>query len=442
MKKEQQLPNAREVECALLASILHKPEIIHDYTTIPSEAFYWFPTRVVFEEIIEMSNSNIPIDTVTLTIRLIDTKKLDKIGGASILAEITEAASGSPSYYAAILREKYARRTLILKAREIETTMATDETMTAEQCISQTESTLMDLRTSRSSSKMTHIEAAISEAIDQIDASVRLKGKLSGLPTGIQKLDNATSGILPEQLVIVAARPSVGKTTMLLQWARSFAEVAPIAFFSLEMSQSQLATKLISRESKINVNRIKRGVYMKHEVQKMYAAANLVSGLPIFIDDTGGITVSDLRSRARRAVTNHGVKAIFVDYLQLLKSPSKRASASRVTEIADVSVALKEIAKELKIPVVAAAQLNRSVEQRTNGKPKLSDLRESGQIEQDADIVCLLHRLPPSEEEDGSEKEVAEMSLAKHRLGPLEEMLFVFKKEYSSFEEIEEMPKN
>ncbi len=430
------LPQAVESERALLSSMLQNNALVEDFAWLDIDHFYMPSHQIIFRRLREMRESGKLCDFITLTQTLDDQKELEEAGGAAAVTDIFTLVptATNAAYYAEQVREKYIRRRIIGKCAEL-VQNAYDDTRPPEQLLEDTESSLLALRPSTAGdAAMQHIKPAVQGALDQIEATYANRGKPSGAASGLNDLDRMTGGFKPGQLIIVGARPGMGKTALAMQSAVNFAQKEPGLIISMEMNAIELASRAMCSGAPMNLQRIRDGMMGEGDLNKLTSSAQQLSNLPIYIDETPALTIFEFRARARRAAVKHGIKWIVVDYLQLMRSTSKRASESRAIEVAEISMALKACAKELKIPVIALAQLNRDAEQRS-GPPKLSDLRESGQIEQDADIIMFIHR-PHKDSEDLAEKQKALLVVAKHRDGPVNTITLRFEGEYAKFHNV------
>jgi replicative DNA helicase len=432
------MPCAPDAEKGLLGSILQSPAVLDDMGWVLPSYFYNPTHRAIYERMREMAAAGKPIDLVTVSQEFMDSGQEISLNIPSLLAELfTFVPTGANAdYYGKILQEKAIQRVIMEAAAQLGRRAAMGDG-SPEEMLQDAESTLLGLRNAAGHETCWKpLSDGIRAAVAQIEATYRNRGRPVGLETGIHDFDRMTGGLKGGQLVIVAARPGMGKTCFLLQAARTMGNNVPVAIFSLEMNMVELASRTLCAEMPLNLGRVRDGFMGKQEIPKMMGAAQVLHALPVYIDETPALTIFELRSRARRAVIRHGAKAIFVDYLQLLRSTSKRSQESRAIEVAEISMTLKACAKELNVPVIAAAQLNRDAEHRA-GPPKLADLRESGQIEQDADIVLFLHR-PKKDSKEAAEREEMNLIIAKHRDGAVGPMSLRFKGEFARFENLTE----
>lgn len=437
---ERRMPQSEEAEKGLLGSILlTSGELLDECAWLAEEHFYKPSHQEIFRVLREMRAEGCPIDMISVTERLSRGGLLETIGGAEVVTELFMFVPTASNwrYYAGIITEKSMLRDVIRITGELGA-RAYEGQMGAEQLVEECESAIMNMRKALvgQAETMRHIESGLLEAVNQIEAAYKNRGKPIGMPTGIIDFDRMTCGLKGGQLVIVAARPGNGKTTFAMQAALEMSTRAPVAVFSLEMNETELCSRLLCSQAPINLQSVRNGFMAKTDMPNLSRAMGELMKRQIYIDDTGALSTLDFRARARRAVLKYGVKAIVVDYLQLMRSLSRRAQENRALEVAEISMNLKACAKELNVPVIACAQLNRDAEQRA-GRPKLSDLRESGQIEQDADIICFLHR-PSKDSEDREERERCELVVAKHRDGPVNTVQLRFEGEFARFQNVTE----
>ena len=415
------------------------------------ESFYEQRNQLIYSAIRDLSLAEKPVDVLTVTDELERQGCLDKVGGAIYIADLSNkvASSANIEYHARIIAHKFLARQLISFASEIET-KAFDGSMDIDDLMQEAEGSLFELSRRNMKKDYTQIDPVISNAVEVIQKAAANKDGLTGVPTGYHKLDNITSGWQASDLVIIAGRPAMGKTSFALSMAKNIAAdyKVPMAFFSLEMSNVQLVNRLISNCCEIQGSKILNGQLKPDEWERLDKRLNNLIGSPLYVDDTPGLSVFELRTKARRLVRDHGVKIIMIDYLQLMNANGMRFS-SRQEEVSTISRSLKQIAKELDIPILALSQLNRGVESREGleGKrPQLSDLRESGAIEQDADMVLFVHR--PEyyhiyQDENGRDLHgMAQIIIAKHRKGATGDVLLNFRGEFTRFENPEDTSSN
>ena len=441
-------PQALEVERAVLGALMNDRDAYAVVCEILSpESFYEQRNQLIYSAIRDLSLAEKPVDVLTVTDELERQGCLDKVGGAIYIADLSNkvASSANIEYHARIIAHKFLARQLISFASEIET-KAFDGSMDIDDLMQEAEGSLFELSRRNMKKDYTQIDPVISNAVEVIQKAAANKDGLTGVPTGYHKLDNITSGWQASDLVIIAGRPAMGKTSFALSMAKNIAAdyKVPMAFFSLEMSNVQLVNRLISNCCEIQGSKILNGQLKPDEWERLDKRLNNLIGSPLYVDDTPGLSVFELRTKARRLVRDHGVKIIMIDYLQLMNANGMRFS-SRQEEVSTISRSLKQIAKELDIPILALSQLNRGVESREGleGKrPQLSDLRESGAIEQDADMVLFVHR--PEyyhiyQDENGRDLHgMAQIIIAKHRKGATGDVLLNFRGEFTRFENPED----
>ncbi|PLX30714.1 MAG: replicative DNA helicase [Ignavibacteria bacterium] len=432
-------PQAVDVEMAVLGAMLLQPEatVSNVMSLLTKEAFYKDAHRIIFDSITRLFEKLEPIDLITVGEDLRRNEQLDAIGGMYYLTEMTNEVI-SPAHiehHCRIVLEKAIKRHLI----EINTGIVGDcylDSSDAFELIDQAEEKIFALSEKHIKQSFTEVRTIVKPLLDKIYKISQEHTGVTGVSSGYERLDDKTGGWQPTDLIILAARPSMGKTALALSMARNAAidYNAPVGFFSLEMSSDQLALRLLCAEARVNMQQVRTGRIREDEFQRLATYVGKLERASIFIDDTPGISILELRAKARRMVHEHKVKLIMIDYLQLMSAPMVRESRER--EIASISRSLKGLAKDLNVPVIALSQLNRSVEQRTGGKPMLADLRESGSIEQDADVVMFIHRnkdmdLPP--EELGK----ATVIIAKQRNGEIGDIDLAWISEYARFENLE-----
>ena len=441
-------PQALEVEKTVLGALMIDKDAYSVVCEIlVPESFYEPRNQKVFAAIRDLAMAEKPVDIVTVTDQLAKAGNLEDVGGPVYIAELSGrvASSANIEYHARIIAQKYLARQLIHFASDIET-KAFDETIDVDELMQHAEGSLFELSQKNMKKDYTQIDPVIKSAIDVINKAAQNKDGLTGVPSGYHKLDDKTSGWQDSDLVIVAGRPAMGKTAFALSMAKNIAADChvPIAFFSLEMSNQQLVNRLLSNVCEIEGKKILNGQLHPDEWERLDKRVNQLLGAPLFVDDTPGLSVFELRTKARRLVHEHGVKIIMIDYLQLMNANGMRFS-SRQEEVSTISRSLKGLAKELNIPIIALSQLNRGVEAREGleGKrPQLSDLRESGAIEQDADMVLFVHR--PEyyhiyQDDNGRDLHgMAQIIIAKHRKGATGDVLLTFRGEFTRFENPED----
>lgn len=441
-------PQARELEEAVLGALMLEKDAYSLVSDIlKPESFYDPIHQTIYRSIVTLAIQQKPVDILTVVEQLKKDGELDSVGGAIYVTQLTEkvASSAHIEYHARIIAQKYLARELIAFSSSI-TNYAFDDTTDIEDLMQEAESRLFELSQGNVKKDVMQINPVIKDALDLLEIAANRPEGLSGLQTGFTDLDKITSGWQNSDLIIIAARPAMGKTAFILSMAKNMAVLYnyPIAVFSLEMSNVQLVNRLIVNTCEIPGEKIKNGQLLPHEWEQLDYKIKELYDAPIFIDDTPSLSVFELRTKARRLVREHGVKMIMIDYLQLMNA-SGMNYGSREQEVSMISRSLKGLAKELNIPIIALSQLNRGVEGRTGieGKrPQLSDLRESGAIEQDADMVCFIHRpeyYKILEDEKGNSLiGMAEVIIAKHRNGATGDVTLRFKSEFARFQNADE----
>lgn len=416
-------PQNQEAEASLLGAILIDSDaIVKIADIITHDDFYDERHGHIYNSLKSLYDKHSPIDVLTLANELRNNGMLDAVGGASYLTELTNfvPSAAHVMQYAEIVSSKAMRRKLIKASQDI-TTLGYDETETLQSLVELAESRLFEVSNKQVKQDIVSIEQVLSDSFERLDELHKDKGTIRGVPTGYKDLDGILAGLQRSDLFILAARPSMGKTAMVLNLAHNVAVQAeqPVLMFSLEMGKEQLVDRMLARESGVDAWALRTGNLTDSDFEKIAHAMGTLSEAQIYIDDTPGITVSDMRTKARRESHQHPLGLIIVDYLQLMSGGSKfgGGDGNRVQEISEISRGLKGIARELNVPVLALSQLSRSVESRTPQIPQLSDLRESGSIEQDADVVAFLYR-EEYYNPDTEKKNIMEFLIKKHRNGP------------------------
>lgn len=438
-------PQALDMEEAVLGAImLEKEAVITILDILKPESFYKDAHGKIFGAILDLSSKEHPVDLYTVTEELKAHNMLDEIGGPVYLTQLTSkvVSAAHVEYHARIVAQKYIQRELIRVATEIQN-RSFDDTYDVTDLLDFSESELFQIAEGNIKREVSPINVVIKEAIKEIEEAGKREDALVGIPSGFTKLDRLTSGWQKSELIIIAARPSMGKTAFALSMARNMAidHGKKIAIFSCEMSSIQLVNRLIIAETDIPGDKIKNGRLSEEEWKQLDRRIKKLVEAPIFIDDTPAISVFELRGKCRRLKAQHKLDLVIVDYLQLMSGPPD--SGSREQEVSTISRSLKSIAKELNVPILALSQLNRSVEMRGGTKrPQLSDLRESGAIEQDADMVVFIHRQEKfglfTFEDGSSTKGIAEIILSKNRNGPVDDVKLRFVEEKAQFVDLED----
>ena len=440
-------PQALDLEEAVLgAMLIDKKGVDEVIDILQPEAFYKAAHQYIFEAIYQLFHDSQPIDLLTVSAELRKVGKLEAVGGEFYLVQLSQrvASSAHIEFHARIILQKFIQRSLIRISNEIIETAYKDSTDVFD-LLDEAESKLYDVTQGNIKKSSETAQNLVLEAKKRIEDISKREG-LSGVSTGFEKLDKLTSGWQPSDLIIIAARPGMGKTALTLSMARNMAvtKEIPVAFFSLEMSSVQLITRLISSETGLSSEKLRTGKLADHEWQQLNVKVTDLEKAPLFIDDTPSLSIFDLRAKARRLSSQHGIKLIIVDYLQLMTAGSSSKAGNREQEISMISRNLKALAKELDIPVIALSQLSRAVETRGGTKrPMLSDLRESGAIEQDADIVSFIYRPEYynidewDDEERTPSQGQAEFIVAKHRNGGLDNIRMKFVGHLGKFEDLD-----
>ena len=440
-------PQALDLEEAVLgAMLIDKKGVDEVIDILQPEAFYKAVHQYIFEAIYQLFHDSQPIDLLTVSAELRKVGKLEAVGGEFYLVQLSQrvASSAHIEFHARIILQKFIQRSLIRISNEIIETAYKDSTDVFD-LLDEAESKLYDVTQGNIKKSSETAQNLVLEAKKRIEDISKREG-LSGVSTGFEKLDKLTSGWQPSDLIIIAARPGMGKTALTLSMARNMAvtKEIPVAFFSLEMSSVQLITRLISSETGLSSEKLRTGKLADHEWQQLNVKVTDLEKAPLFIDDTPSLSIFDLRAKARRLSSQHGIKLIIVDYLQLMTAGSSSKAGNREQEISTISRNLKALAKELDIPVIALSQLSRAVETRGGTKrPMLSDLRESGAIEQDADIVSFIYRPEYynidewDDEERTPSQGQAEFIVAKHRNGGLDNIRMKFVGHLGKFEDLD-----
>ncbi len=401
---------------------------------VRKDNFYADAHQKIFDAIVTLYDRGHPADLVVLAELLKEQKLIEDIGGYAYLAELWDAAptAANAEYYGRIVRDKAIIRHLIHASTEI-LRDSYDQAMPADELLEAAERKVLDIAEQGITSQTISLADALTEAYDRIDSRQQHdQASISGLPTGFLDLDEKTAGLQNSELIIVAARPSAGKTAFALNLARHVAveEGQPVFVASLEQSRIELAERLLCCQARVDSHRLRKGHLNSEDMQKLIEAGGILRNARIFIDDTPGLGMLKIAANARRLKLRHGIRMVIIDYLQLIEPDNRRDS--RQEQVAHISRRLKFLARELKVPVVALAQVNRSSEDRQDHKPRLADLRESGSIEQDADTVLILHR--PEMYEPGQHEGIIEVNIAKQRNGPTGEITLTFIKQFMRFE--------
>ncbi len=430
----------------MLGSMLISPrETIAEVVEKINDAYFYIPAhQTIYGVLVDLWNAGAGIDLITFTQVLRDRNLLDSVGGAAFVTSLFTfvPTAANVGYYLEIVRDKYILREIISACTE-GARRSYEEQDQVDNLLDEVEQKIYAVGEDRFKGQSLTMKDQVMEAIEAIEKLWENKGSLTGLATGFIELDKMTSGLHPAEMIVIAARPSMGKTALAMNIVEHVAvhEKRPVAVFSLEMSSQQLVQRMLCSRARVNLKRARDGFLAESDFEKLTTAAAKLAESEIYIDDTAGLTILELRAKARRLSAQHKIELIVIDYLQLLRSTSRRGQENRQIEISEISAGIKGLAKELKIPIIVAAQLNRNPENRTGdskGRPRLADLRESGSIEQDADLVALLVRqeyYADTEEEKDETEGKAELIIAKQRNGPTGDVPLTFRKEFTRFED-------
>ena len=434
---ERTMPQSIEAEMSVLGAMILDNEVINLVIPILNKlSFYKTAHRELYQAIVDVYDKGQPVDLVVLREELKKRSLLEKVGGVEYLMELEEAVPtiGNVEYYANIVREKAIKRNLIEVAATIQK-QSFEESTDTEQLLDASERAIFDITQKKFNTASTRLNEILKETFSRIENLHDRQSRLTGLSSGYYDLDDKTCGLQPSELIIVAARPSMGKTSLVLNIVEhvGVVEKKPVVIFSLEMSAQQVAQNMLCSHARIDAHKLRMGFLDDKQWSDLSYGLGSLSEAPIFIDDTPGLTVLEVRAKARRLKAQYDIQMVAVDYLQLMES--SRAE-NRQQEISVISRRLKSLARELKIPVIAVSQLNRSVESREGHRPRMSDLRESGSIEQDADVIVLLHR---DNYYDPDKDNTAELIIAKQRNGPTGVVKLAFLSHFMRFESLASM---
>jgi replicative DNA helicase len=440
---EKLLPQNIEAECGVLGSIIIDPEAIVQVSDfLGADDFYRDAHRTIYEVILQLYEEHEPADFITICDELERRSKLEEVGGASYITSLINQVptSGNVEFYARIVERSAILRRLIHAAGQI-AAIAYEEG-DADIALDKAEQLIFNISQRHARSDFAHLRDVLAEYMNKLDQLHERRGTIVGVPTGFTDLDRLTGGLQKSDLIVLAARPGIGKTSLALSLAHNSALKYhnSIAVFSLEMSKDQLAQRLLSMDARIDQQRLRTGIIEEDEWDRIVYAMDTLSESNIWIDDTASISTMEMRSKARRLQAEHGIDLIIVDYLQLMQATiGGRRNENRVQEISEISRSLKGLARELNIPVLALAQLSRAVESRQSKVPQLSDLRESGSIEQDSDIVMFIYR-DDLYNQESERKNIADIIIAKHRNGPVGEISLYFQASQTRFRDLELNP--
>jgi replicative DNA helicase len=439
-------PHSLEAEQGVLGCILLAPNenigsCIEKFRA-GAEVFYDLRHRTLFETLVTMFDQKLQIDLLTVQQHLRDRNLLDSVGGVAYLASLPDAVPSAANleYYADIVREKHLLRRMIGTCTDAVSRIY-DQEGEVDALLDEVERDVLKLSEERVESNVRTIKELVRSAINTVEEFHQRQGMMTGLATGFPDFDRLTTGLHGGEMIVIAARPSVGKTSLAMNVAEQVAvdQRVPVGVFSLEMTAESLVLRMLCSRARVNLRSIREGFLAERDFPRLTGAAGKLAGAPLFIEDTSNLSILQLRAKARRMHLQYGIRLFVVDYLQLLHSTSRRAE-NRQQEIADISSGIKALAKELNVPVIVLSQLNREVEKEKNRKPRLSDLRESGAIEQDADLVALLYRVNAGDDEDGGGQAIEQDSIgvnliiAKQRNGPTGEIPLTFLRGLTRFE--------
>jgi replicative DNA helicase len=437
------LPNSLDAEVAVLGAMLLSPQDAGSQARerLSEQHFYHSAHRVIFREISALQDSLQAVDQVTLMQRLADRKQLEEVGGAAYLVDLINRVptTANLEHYIDIVWEKYLLRQLIEAAHGI-IAKSFDEQDDVKGWIDEVEQQIFNITAEKTVAGARPVKDFIRDAMHSIEHLYDQRGAVTGVATGFRDLDKLTSGLHPSNMIIIAGRPSMGKTALAMNIAENVAidQNLPVGVFSLEMSSDELVKRMLCSRARVNLRAIRDGFLAERDFHPLTAAASQLMKAPLYIDDSAGLTINQVRARARRMHLQFKIKLLVIDYLQLMRAPSRRADQSRQVEVADISGGVKALAKELGIPIMILSQLNRQPDSRDEGKPRLSDLRESGSLEQDADLVGLLVRPEVYADEDSDKaslKGKATLFIEKQRNGPTGKIDLTFLNEYTRFED-------
>ena len=437
MELTRSVPQNISAEQATLGSILlEKDSILNCIEILQWEDFYKSAHQIIYKCVLDLFEKNQAVDLVTLTEELQKKKQLDEVGGASYLTTLMSSVPTAANvfYYARIVEEKAILRKLINHATQI-VSMSYEEQEEARVLLDKAENLIFEVSQQKIKNFFSPIKDLLTESFEKIEDLYHSGNFITGVPTGFMQLDEMTTGLQPSELIIVAGRPSMGKTAFCMNIAQFAAmhHKIPVAVFSLEMSKSQIVQRMLCSEARIDTHALRRGMMPEEDWPKLSLAAGRLSAAPIFIDDSAGISPLEIKAKARRLKAQYDLGLVLIDYLQLIQTGLR--VENRQQEISQISRSLKGLARELNIPVVAVSQLSRAVELRSNQRPRLSDLRESGALEQDADVVAFIYR-EEYYKPKSSKKGIAEVIISKQRNGPTGTIELAFLKEYTRFENL------
>lgn len=432
---ERQPPQDVDAEMSVLGGMLLSADATADVVEVLRENDFYRPAnQLIYAAIVDLYTRGEPVDAITISAELSRSGSIARVGGAPYLHTLVSSVptAANAGYYARIVADKSVLRRLVEAGTRIVQLGYAAEGAEVADVVDRAQAAIYDVTESRNTEDFVILEQLLVPTLDEIEAIQGRDGTLSGVPTGFADLDRLTNGLHPGQMIIIAARPSLGKSTLALDFCRaaSLRHGLPSVFFSLEMSRSEIVMRLLSAEARIGLGAMRTGRMNDDDWARLARRMGEVSDKPLFIDDSPNLTMMEIRAKARRLKQRHGLRLIVLDYLQLMSSPRK--VENRQQEVSEISRSLKLLAKELEVPIVCLSQLNRNSEQRADRRPMISDLRESGSLEQDADMVILLHREDVYEKESPRAGE-ADLIVAKHRNGPTDTVTVAFQGHYSRF---------
>ncbi len=427
-------PHSMEAEESVIGAAMLSSDAANEaLELLRPEDFYKPVNQLIFEAIVGLFDGNQPIDAITVADALRRTEKLDRIGGVSYLTSLLERVPTTSNiiYYAGIVDETASRRRLMRAGSDVGT-LAMQTDLPIEEVIDRAEAKVFAVAERQVGDGLIPVGPMLQETLEKIEELGTRGADITGLPTGFRDLDKMLTGLQPANLMVVAARPSMGKSALTLNIAQHVAENGnPVAVFTLEMSREEVVTRLLSSMASVDSSRLRTGQLGPELWQKVVREASKLYEMPLYVDDSPDLTVTAIRAKSRRLARHKGLGLVVVDYMQLMQGPSR--SENRQQEIAEISRSLKNLARELHIPVIAVSQLNRALEQRENKRPRLGDLRESGAIEQDADIVLFIYREEYYNPEKTDSLGIAEVNVAKHRAGAVGNVMMTFAAEFTRF---------
>ncbi|MFO7606769.1 MAG: replicative DNA helicase [Desulfurivibrionaceae bacterium] len=430
--------NLEAEQCVLGSILLHQGAILKAVETLVPDDFYRAEHGLIYMAMIKLFDKSEPQDLVTVTNVLKNENKLDKVGGPAYLATLTDIVpvAANIGYYSKIVRDKSILRRLITTSTEI-AGRCYEQQDDINALLDETEQTIFEISSAKSSQSYYPISSVINDSFKMVEKLSERKELITGVPSGFTEFDKMTAGLQPSDLIIIAGRPSMGKTALAMNIVQNSAMLSkvPVGVFSLEMSKEQLGMRMLCSISRVDSQRLRTGRVRDNDWPNLARAHGMLSESPIFIDDTPAISILEIRAKSRRLKTEHDIGLIVVDYLQLMRG--RDSAERREQEISEISRSLKAMAKELHVPVIALSQLNRGLESRPNKRPQLSDLRESGAIEQDADLICFIYRDEVyNKAEDNPNKGIAELIVGKQRNGPTGTVHMTFIDSITTFENL------